>query len=103
MQDAQLHVLPCKIDHVGAAPVSKYFAAKRTERGLEACFRGMPLHGSLLSVPSHRSVALLDSAFRLGGRADSVVLWSIEGEDEARSTGAVKPCVLSALWDDILQ
>lgn len=103
MRDSQLHILPCKIEYVGVAPVTKYFCVKHVGQELQTSFRGMPLNGSIFCLPPHKVTAVLDSSFRLQGKIDSVVTWKVEGDHEAKSMYSVKYHTFSVFWNDILQ
>lgn len=53
------HVLPCKIDYAGAAPVREFFDSTRYRSASEetAAFRGRPLNG--------KEIPLLENGYRL--------------------------------------
>lgn len=103
MRDGQLHILPCKIEYVGAASVTKHFRVRHLGEDFQASFRGVPLNGSELCLSPYKTAAILDSSFRLQNKIDSIVTWRIEGDHEAESMYSVKCCTLSVFWNDLLQ
>ncbi|KAJ2121468.1 hypothetical protein GGF48_004108, partial [Coemansia sp. RSA 921] len=48
---AELHLLPCSVDHNGPAKTTTYFLPKQTGTTFEAAFRGRQIHGRSVDLP----------------------------------------------------
>ncbi len=72
--DSRVHLLPCKIDFDGPAPVSSYFKPS----GDTAFFRGRELKGKVVEVPAGMtgaSVVRTNKTVSVSGTFRSISVW----------------------------